>query len=121
MAEESGENSPSLFIPESWPAMFDQVLTRFYYIFLLSQKSEFNPPLLKTSAEDFGIGSTPTVEDLPALPLELQAYKDSAKVTFPQKQIWESILTSIFGSEIVTTIKAQAINATTYSFSGIKH
>ena len=23
---ESGENSPSLFIPESWPAMFDQVL-----------------------------------------------------------------------------------------------
>ena len=33
----------------------------------------------QTSAEDFGIGSTPTTE-LPTLPLELQAFKDSAKV-----------------------------------------
>ena len=55
--------------------------------FLLSRESGSNPPF-KTSAEDFGIGSTPTLEDLPALPLELQAYKDSAKVTetFPLKE-----------------------------------
>ena len=33
----------------------------------------------QTSAEDFGIGSTPTTE-LPTLPLELQAFKDNAKV-----------------------------------------
>ena len=158
---ESGENSPSLFIPESWPAMFDQVLISFIfslslslpclitfwynflhiftftamfdqvlskislyfhfhfhchvwsgfyqnflhsfsfsftamfyqvliklltYILSLSWECDLNPPF-QTSAEDFGIGSTPTIEDLPALPLELQAYKDSAKVTeaFPLK------------------------------------
>ena len=54
-------------------------LIRFW--FSLPWESDSNPPLFKTSAEDFGIGSTPTLEDLPALPLELQAYKDSAKVT----------------------------------------
>ena len=39
----------------------------------------------QTSAEDFGIGSTPTTE-LPTLPLELQAFKDNAKVQKDSKQ-----------------------------------
>ena len=49
-----------------------QVLLSFHFHF----HNENHP---QTSAEDFGIGSTPTTE-LPTLPLELQAFKDSAKV-----------------------------------------
>ena len=84
---ESGENSPPLFIPESWPAMFDQVFLFFTFtiktmlgkVFLSFHFHFHNENHPQTSAEDFGIGSTPTTE-LPTLPLELQAFKDSAKV-----------------------------------------
>ena len=90
---ESGENSPPLFIPESWPAMFDQVfsfslsqlkpcLVRYFFSFHFHFHNKNHP---QTSAEDFGIGSTPTTE-LPTLPLELQAFKDNAKVQKDSKQ-----------------------------------
>ena len=47
---ESGENSPPLFIPESWPAMFDQVfsfslsqlkpcLVRYFLVFTFTMKT----------------------------------------------------------------------------------
>ena len=70
-----------------------QCLIRFYkFLHITTFIEDLWALLFKTSAEDFGIGSTPTVEDLPTLPLELQAYKDSAKVmeAFLWKRDWNS-------------------------------